>query len=63
MKLRQPYKIVNIYPPISVKKMDYTARLNQNNYLISYDFKTDMTAKDLFYVLREYYSLDRKSVV
>lgn len=49
----------NIYPPISVKKMEYTARLNQNNYIKSYNFDTDMSAKKMFGALRDKYEIDK----
>ena len=48
----------NIYPPISVKKMEYTAKLNQNNYIKGYDFDADISPKKMFEELRKKYEID-----
>lgn len=47
----------NIYPPISVKAMEYTSQLALNNYLESLKLDQELTAKEAFEALREKYKI------
>ena len=53
----------NIYPPISVKKMEYTQKLELTSFLQSFKLKEDeddedLTAEEAFQALREKYEID-----
>ncbi len=53
----------NIYPPISVKKMEYTQNLELTSFLQSFNLKKDeddsnLSAEDAFEALREKYEID-----
>lgn len=48
----------NIYPPISVRKMEYTQKLDQNAFLQSFQLDEDLSAQEAFEALREKYEID-----
>ncbi|MBE6034666.1 MAG: hypothetical protein E7222_08210 [Clostridiales bacterium] len=65
-ELQNLYKI---YPPISVKNMEFTKELDKQSFLGKYGLdkatltekkekKTDLTAKEAFYRLRDYFKID-----
>ena len=54
-KLQTEY---GIYPPISVKKMIYTAELERNTFLESFRIDKDASAKKAFRLMREKYRID-----
>lgn len=47
----------NIYPPISVKDMKYTADSEKEDFLESYGLKTNLTAKESFAALRKKFEI------
>lgn len=47
----------NIYPPISVKKMEYTKKMELRSFLQSFKLEEDMTAEEAFNALREKYEI------
>lgn len=65
-ELQNLYKV---YPPISVKNMDYSADLNKESFLGRYGLnkstleqkgekKTELSARETFEALREYFNID-----
>lgn len=48
----------NIYPPISVKNMKFTAETEKQEFLKGYDLKEDLSAKEAFKKLREYFEIE-----
>lgn len=48
----------SIYPPISVRKMEYTKQLELNSFLESFKLDEDLSAEEAFYELREKYEID-----
>lgn len=47
----------NIYPPIAVRDMKWTAENEQNNFLKGYGLETDLNAKDAFKELRKKFEI------
>lgn len=47
----------NIYPPISVKDMKYTAEIEKDNFLEGYGFETNLTARQAFKELRKTFEI------
>lgn len=56
-KLQKDY---GIYPPISVKNMIYTSRLELNTFLERFHIDTDTSAEDAFIQMREAYGIDEE---
>ncbi len=48
----------SIYPPISVRKMEYTQILEKKSFLQSFYFDEDLTAEEAFRKLRAKYEID-----
>lgn len=48
----------NVYPPISVKKMKYLEDFNKESFLGRYYLDIDLSAKEAFEALRNYFRID-----
>lgn len=50
--------VYNVYPPISVKNMEFLETLELNSFLDRYYLKHDLSAEETFYALREKCKID-----
>ena len=48
----------SIYPPISVKRMEYTQEMEKRSFLQSFNLEEDLSAEEAFEQLREKYEID-----
>ncbi len=55
--------VYNFFPPISVKKMDYTYNLDKNSFLEKFKLDKNMTAEEAFNALCEKYEIDANYTV
>jgi penicillin-binding protein 2 len=54
----QLQSVYGVYPPISVKHMDYTQNLEKKTFLSRYDLNSNITAGDAFQAIRLYFHID-----